>query len=184
MKAFLSAVMRKLALSMVVVLSGCSGESVSDVSDWVSAQKAIEPRATFAAPAPAKFVAEPYDESATPDPFSAQKLLLVLKREAAQSAAGSELVARELKRRKEPMELYPLDNMVYTGMLVKDKQPVALVKVDKQLFQVKTGDHIGSNFGRVIKVSDAEVVLREVVQDATGDWIERKATLQLQENAR
>jgi type IV pilus assembly protein PilP len=180
----MSTVMKNLALFLIIVLSGCSGESVSDVSDWVNAQKAIEPRATFVAPAPARFIPEPYNEATTPDPFSPQKLLLVLKREAAQSAVGSELVARELKRRKEPMEVYPLDTMSYTGMMVKDRQAVALVRIDKKLFQVKAGDHIGTNFGKVLKVSDAEVVLREVVQDAAGDWIERKATLQLQENAR
>jgi type IV pilus assembly protein PilP len=32
-----------------------------------------------------------------------------------------------------------------------------------------------------MKVSETEVVLREIVQDAAGEWTERPATLQLQE---
>ena len=63
-------------------------------------------------------------------------------------------------------------------------QPVALVKVDSLLYQVKPGAYLGQNYGRVTKISETEVVMREIVQDAVGEWIERVATLQLQENAK
>jgi type IV pilus assembly protein PilP len=56
--------------------------------------------------------------------------------------------------------------------------------VDNLLYQVKPGNYLGQNYGRVMKVTETEVVLREIVQDATGDWIERTATLQLQEKSK
>ncbi|TMJ15329.1 MAG: pilus assembly protein PilP, partial [Alphaproteobacteria bacterium] len=35
-----------------------------------------------------------------------------------------------------------------------------------------------------VKVGETEIVLREIVQDAAGEWTERQATLQLQERSR
>jgi type IV pilus assembly protein PilP len=51
------------------------------------------------------------------------------------------------------------------------------------LYQVKVGNYLGQNFGKVTKVTETEVSLREIVQDAAGEWIERQASLQLQEGS-
>lgn len=58
------------------------------------------------------------------------------------------------------------------------------MKVDNLLYQVKPGNYLGMNFGRVTKISETEVTLREIVQDAVGEWIERVATLALQERSK
>jgi len=93
-------------------------------------------------------------------------------------------VAPELARRKEPLEAFPLDSMALVGSLVRAGQPVALVKVDSLLYQVRPGNYLGQNYGRVTKINETEVTLREIVQDAVGEWIERTATLQLQEKSK
>jgi type IV pilus assembly protein PilP len=111
-------------------------------------------------------------------------LTQALKRDSAQVAANGALVAPELARRKEPMESFPLDAMALVGSIVKGSEPVALVKVDNLLYQVKLGSYLGQNFGRVMKITETEVKLREIVQDAVGEWIERVATLQLQERSK
>ncbi len=69
------------------------------------------------------------------------------------------------------------------GSMLKDGQTVALVMVDNLLYQVRTGDYLGQNYGRITSISETQVGLREIVQDAAGEWIERKATLQLQERS-
>jgi type IV pilus assembly protein PilP len=46
---------------------------------------------------------------------------------------------------------------------------------------VRLGNHLGQNYGRVTKITETEVTLREIVQDAAGEWVERTAALQLQE---
>jgi len=74
--------------------------------------------------------------------------------------------------------------MALVGSIVKAGQPVALVRVDKLLYQVKPGNYLGMNFGRVSKITETEITLREIVQDAVGEWIERTATLQLQESTK
>ena len=35
-----------------------------------------------------------------------------------------------------------------------------------------------------MKITETEITLREIVQDAAGEWIERPTTLQLQEGGR
>ena len=101
-----------------------------------------------------------------------------------QVVAKGALVAPELARRKEPMEAFPLDAMALVGSIFKAGEPVALVKVDNLLYQVKQGSYLGKNYGKVMKISETEVTLREIVQDAVGEWIERVATLQLQERSK
>ena len=49
------------------------------------------------------------------------------------------------------------------------------------IFQVKVGSYLGQHFGRVTRISETEVALKELVQDAAGDWVERDTSLALQE---
>jgi len=107
-----------------------------------------------------------------------------LRRDSSQVASNGALVAPELARRKEPLEAFPLDSMALVGSLVQAGKPVALVKVDSLLYQVRPGNYLGQNYGRVTKINETEVTLREIVQDAVGEWIERTATLQLQEKSK
>jgi len=134
--------------------------------------------------APKQFIPELYTNITAVDPFSNLKLTQALKRDSSQLASNAALVAPELARRKEALEGFPLDTMVLVGSIIKAGQPVALVKVDKLLYQVKLGNYLGLNYGRVTKINETEVTLREIVQDAVGEWIERVATLQLQEGSK
>jgi len=130
---------------------------------------------------PKKFVPQPYIALNGVEPFSAQKLTVALKQEAKQP---NSLLAAEINRRKEPLEAYPLDSMRMVGSVTKTGRPYALLKVDNLLYQVKPGDYLGQNYGKITKISETDVSLREIVQDAAGEWIERVSTLQLQERAR
>jgi type IV pilus assembly protein PilP len=94
------------------------------------------------------------------------------------------LLVAELARRREPLEAFPLDSMTMVGSVAKQGTPYALLSVDKLLYQVRPGDYLGQNYGRINKITETEIVLREIVQDAAGEWIERAAKLQLQEKAR
>ena len=82
---------------------------------------------------------------------------------------------------REPLEGYPLDTMTMVGSLDRKGKLVALVKVAGLLYQVQPGNYLGQNYGRVTRISETEIVLREIVQDAAGEWTERPATLQLVE---
>lgn len=168
----------------VALLAACGASGDDELSAWMAEQQGMtRPKVTPLAE-PKKFIPQPYTQRGAIDPFDPQKLVRALKRDSTQVAANAALLTPELTRRKEALEAYPLDTMVMVGSLQKSGQPVALVRVDNLLYQVKVGNYLGQNYGRVIKVTETEVVLREIAQDATGDWIERPATLQLQENSK
>lgn len=168
------------------VLAACGTASEDDLRAWMLEQRnQMRPRVPpIAEPKP--FRPENYVDGAAVDPFSRDKLTVALKREGAQQQASttSALIAPELARRKEALEAYPLDAMSMVGSLVQEGKPAALIQVEKLLYQVRVGSHLGMNYGRVTKITETEVTLREIVQDAVGEWIERPATLQLQEKVK
>lgn len=166
-----------LALLSSAMLAGC-GADLGELQQWMDQQKReAKPNVPPLQP-PKKFDPQPYTVADAVEPFSTQKLAVALKRD---ERAPSSLLAGELKRRKEPLESYPLDNMNMVGSVNKQGRPFALLRVDGLLYQVKVGDYMGQNYGRVLRISDNNLVLREVVQDAAGEWIERNSTLQLLE---
>nr|WP_315490428.1 pilus assembly protein PilP [uncultured Rhodoferax sp.] len=182
--------MRRLSLAPILVcvvafvLSGCGLSKDEDIRQWMADERNQTRPKVEPIPAPKQFKPEAYTNAAATEPFSKEKLTQALKRDSAQAVANGALVAPELARRKEPLEAFPLDSMGLVGSIVKEGQPVALVKVDNLLYQVKQGNYLGQNFGKVVKISETEVTLREIVQDAVGEWIERVATLQLQERSK
>ena len=165
---------------MLGSLAGCSGD-LEELQQWTEAKRReAKPNVPKLQP-PKKFDPEPYTSAQAIDPYSNQKLTIALKQEAKQL---NPLLASELNRRKEPLEAYPLDNMSMVGSFAKAGQPFALLRVDNLLYQVKVGDYVGQNYGRITKIGETELSLREVVQDAAGEWTERISSLQLQEKAR
>jgi len=173
--------MRALAgVLVLLLLSACGGEN-EELQSWMERQRReVKPNVTPLSP-PKKFEAEAYTSGQAVDPFSAQKLSVALKLEARQP---NSLLGAELNRRKEPLESYPLDSMTMVGSVAKAGTPFALLRVDNLLYQVKPGDYIGQNYGLIRKITETQIVLREIVQDAAGEWIERDSTLQLQEKPR
>jgi len=163
-----------------VVLAGCGAEQ-QELTEWMEQQKReVKPSVEPLSP-PKKFVPQAYTALAGVEPFSQQKLTVALKQEARQP---NSLLAAEINRRKEPLEAYPLDSMRMVGSVSRSGQPYALLRVDNLLYQVKPGDYLGQNYGKITKITETGVALREIVQDAAGEWIERPSSLQLQERAR
>lgn len=176
---------RKFFLAAVVLmLAGCGASGDDELRQWMAEQKSQTRPTVAPISEPKQFKPESYAQVTAIEPFSNQKLTQALKRESTQSAASGALIAPELARRKEALESFPLDTMAMVGTMEKAGQTVALIKVNSLLYQVRPGGYLGQNFGRVTKVSETEVILREIVQDAVGEWIERTATLQLQERSK
>jgi len=169
-----------LLVACVAVLSACAADQ-DELQQWMEQQKReVKPNVEPLSP-PKKFIPQPYAALGAVEPFSTQKLTVALKQEARQP---NSLLAAEINRRKEPLEAYPVDSMTMVGSVMRNGQQFALLKVDNLLYQVKQGDYLGQNYGKIIKISETDVAYREIVQDAAGEWIERNSALQLQEKAR
>lgn len=172
-----------LLAAVVSLLSGCAGSDQEDLRRWMVEQRNQVRPTVPPISEPKKFTPQAYTEGVQLEPFNSQKLTQALRRESNQTV-NSALIAPELSRRKEALESFPLDSMAMVGSLTRNGQPVALITADKLLYQVRVGNHLGLNYGRVTRISETELALREIVQDAAGEWIERVATLQLQERSK
>jgi len=163
---------------LLSTLSGCGDSGVQELREWMADVQAhthvLIPKLTE----PKKFTPFVYAGKTTIDPFNANKLLVVL----AKMQASSNGLRPNLDRRREALENYPLDSVKMVGTLQKVGLSYALLQIDKTVFQVKVGNYVGQNFGMVTRISETEVNLKEIVQDATGEWVEREATLALQES--
>jgi len=172
------------AVGVLLLLGACGAASDDELTQWMADQKnQTRPKVTPLTE-PKQFKPETYRQLTDVEPFNMQKLTLALKKDSAQSSSSGALLTPELARRKEPLEEFPLDTMAMVGHMVRAGKPVALVKVGNMLYQVQAGEHLGQNYGLITKISETEVALREIVQDAAGEWIERTAALQLQERSK
>lgn len=170
-----------LMVASVFVMAGCDTAGDEELRQWMAELRATtKPRVTPLAE-PKQFLPQAYAMGAGLDPFNSVKLTQALRRESTQTASNAALIAPEMARRKEPLEAYPLDVMAMVGSLNKTGIPTALLKVDNLLYQVRVGNYLGQNYGKITKITENLIELREIVQDATGDWVERVATLELQE---
>ena len=162
-----------------VLMAGCSTLGVGDVQRWVADQRAHAVPYVKPVSEPKPYTALPYTEAGVePDPFNSERLI-----KAWGPGVGQDLIEECRNRRPQPLEAFPLDAISMVGSINRKGKQVALVKVDKLLYQVLVGNYLGQNCGLVTQVSENQVTLREIVQDG-GIWTQRKTTLQLQENTK
>jgi type IV pilus assembly protein PilP len=160
---------------LVLAIAGCEADR-GELRTWMEETRSSIPTINEKVAGPKSFESFRYQASGEIDPFSVAKMRVAAV-EAARPGSG---IRPDLQRRREPLEAYPLDSMKMVGNLVKQGTTVGLLQAETLLFQVRVGNYIGQNFGRVLRVSEDEIAVREIVQDAAGDWIERDTALRLQ----
>ena len=109
------------------------------------------------------------------DPFSLPKQ--------AEETTASQGPRPDPDRRKEYLESFPLDGLDMVGTLGAGDEQVALV-VDPEsvVHRIVVGNFLGQNEGRVTGISETQIDLTELVADGAGGWLERQATLALDDN--
>lgn len=165
-----------LALA-ALILVGCGDSDVREVRTWMDQTKAQTKPAVKPLPAPKEFVPYAYNQAQAPDPFSDAKLA-----GPGTMAPQPNAVQPDLNRPREALENYPLDTMQMVGMMQKAGVSFALVQIERSVYRVRAGQRLGQNFGQVTRVTPAALEIREMVQDAGGDWVERISKLELQES--
>jgi type IV pilus assembly protein PilP len=166
-----------LILAAALAVAGCdSGEQQELKSELAVLSKDLRGKVQ-PLPVVKPYEPVPYTAYDLPDPFGPAKIHLAAKG-AGQGGGG---LKPDLDRPKEPLEAYPLESLRMVGTLERSKQTFGLVRADAGLYRVRVGNYMGQNFGVITKISEAEIALRELFQDAGGDWAERESTLLLQE---
>ena len=168
--------MRKYLIPVVAcaMLAGCGSEKHSDLRAFVKESDNLPRGRIPPLPEVKPYQAIEYAAFDLTDPFKPRKI-----EPPKNSQTGG--VQPDPNRRREPLEAYPLEALKMVGVL-KQKNIFGLVKTpDNNLFQVKAGNYLGQNFGRITAVSESSIKLKEIVQDSNGNWEEKEQTLLLQE---
>ena len=165
-----------LALA-ALLLAGCGDSDVREVRTWMEHTRAQTRPAVKPLPAPKEFVPYAYNQAQAPDPFSDARLA-----GPGTMAPQPNAAQPDLNRPREALENYPLDTMRMVGMMQKGDVGFALVQIERSVYRVRAGQRLGQNFGQVTRVTPAALEIREMVQDAGGDWVERISKLELQES--
>lgn len=164
-----------LALGAGLALAGCGGESHQDLRAWMAEQGSSAKGKLDPLPQVKPYEPFAYNAFDLPDPFKPRKI---------EPAKGVSKLAPDLTRRKEALEAYPLESLSMVGTLQKDNAVFALVRTpEKDVYQVRVGNHLGQNFGVIVSVTEGEIRLKELMQDSAGDWSERTSSLLLLQQA-
>lgn len=169
--------MRRVHFALVaVLLTGCAGEESQDLRDFVK-NSGADMRGKIEPPPEVKPY-EPFiynNEQNLPDPFKPRK-------PESRSADLAGLNQPDRDRPREALEEFPLEALKMVGYLYQGGVGFAVLRApDGKLHRVKAGNHLGLNFGLIKEVNETEVIIKEMVQDSTGDWTERISSLQLLE---
>lgn len=166
-----------MLLASMTALSGCTGD-MNDLRQYVEETKSkyqgsVEPLPQF----------QPYQSHT----YSASSYRAPFDKPAAaqeQEVVANNGPAPDVQRRKEPLEFFPLDALLMVGTLEQKGEVWGLVKdPEGTIHRVQPGNHMGQNFGEVIRIEDGSIDLLEIIPDGLGAWIEREASLTLGEQS-
>lgn len=171
---------RGLALAAaVVVLAGCGRGITSEpggapnLEEWVANVQARPAPPLDPLPVMQQFETFEYAAQNMRDPFSA----------AFTNEGGGSGPRPDSNRRKQTLEQFPLDSLDMVGSLGAGSNLTALVMApDKVTYRVSPGVYMGQNDGRVTSVQEDRIELVELVPDGAGGWLERPASIALEDN--
>ncbi|WP_354677789.1 pilus assembly protein PilP, partial [Cupriavidus plantarum] len=138
---------------------------------WIETTK----RATAAEPA--QLAASTGTSAPPPAPATESDPFAIARLAAPAQAAATH---PEASRRREALEAFALDSMQMVGVLHRGGKTVAVLRVGDQIHHVGVGQYMGMRHGRVTRITDQEITLRELVLEGESDWKEHMTSLKLE----
>ena len=166
-----------VSLVSLALLSGCANPNLEELSGFIAEQKSRPPERIEPLPEIRQIETFIYADTGRRNPF----LDINGEQTETASVAGSG-IRPDFNRRKEELESYPLDAIRMVGTLEQIGATWGLVKTKEgTVHKVKNGNYMGQNHGRILLISEDRIELTEIVQDGSGGYIERQASLALAE---
>ncbi len=161
-------------IALSTLIAGCVNDNMSDLQGYVEQTKAKKGGAIEPLPDVKTYETYAYDETTLRDPFQPSVARKVVR-------STSDL-RPDVKRNREVLEQFPLDTLTMVGSLEQGGDKWALIRAkDGTLYRTKKGRYIGQDFGKIIRVTETEIILQETVPDGLGGWVRRQATLSVSE---
>ncbi len=159
-------------------ISGCADRNMDDLHKFIAETKSKYVGQVEPLPAITPYESYRYSVENLRDPFKPSVAMI----KAAPKRKPSNGIRPNTTRNKEELERFPLDSLQMAGIINNDGETWAIIKApDNNIYRVKKGNHMGENNGKITKITESYIELREIVADGMGGWIERKNKLTLSE---
>lgn len=165
------------------LVAGCAPSNESELRQWMDEVRQQVRPIVQTVPEPKEFAPYSYESRGLIDPFDVDKVVAAVSRQQ-QVRATASTIRPDLERRRETLEGFPLDQIRMVGTMRQSDVEVALLQSGGTTHMVRAGNYVGQNFGLITRISETEVQIKEIVQDAAGEWVERPTKLELQDAAR
>ncbi|MDH5571165.1 MAG: pilus assembly protein PilP [Gammaproteobacteria bacterium] len=166
-----------LYICIVLMLTACSGDQHGDLNTFIDETKASKVERIKGLPEIKPYESFVYDPSTLRDPFSAFVDLEEQKEKVVDNG-----MRPDSNRKREALEQFPLDSLVFVGHLEKNGKRWALLSApDNTVYRVQPGNHLGQNYGEILTISETTINIKEIIPNGTGGWVDREVTLQLSE---
>ena len=163
-----------------VLLAACAGEEQSELRQELTQLTKDLRGKVDPLPQVKSYEPVPYKGESMIDPFVPGRIV-VAQVTGGGGAGGGGGIQPDLNRPKEPLEAFPLESIQMVGTLSQNQETYALVKAGVNLFRVRKGNYMGQNFGVITGIDESQISLKELIQEGSGEWVERSSSLQLQE---
>lgn len=168
---------KMLCLCLPVVLTACSGDNTSDLREYVASVKARPAGRVKPLPEIIPYETYLYQVEHLRDPFA----FFVAPAETSLDIKEAGLHP-DLNRKREELERYSLDSLSFVGHIEKNNITEALIIApDSIIYRVQAGNHMGSNYGKILAITEDSIIINEIIPNGVGGWTERKASLNLSE---
>lgn len=85
-----------------------------------------------------------------------------------------------LRKKKDPLEHYSLEQLRLKGMMGFESDVIALIETPNgNVINVRKGQYIGQNNGKFISIQSNKIIIKEILSDGLGCWKKRKFALVL-----
>ncbi|MEJ2508202.1 MAG: pilus assembly protein PilP [Gammaproteobacteria bacterium] len=164
-------------LGVCLGLAGCQSSPHGDLDQWVKKVKSEQRGHVAPLPEVKPYETYTYNDKDLRDPF--KPYIPEAERRRRQAEANTKL-RPDQNRRREALEAFSLDSLKFVGTLEKKGQTWALIQApDHTVHRVQVGNHMGQNYGKITRITENKVSLREIIPNGLGGWVERNAALTL-----
>lgn len=162
-------------LSVLLLLTACSSQQYGDLDNYIEDVKHKTKGRIEPLPEVKTYESYTYQAQDLRDPFTPFA-------EEPSEELAQPGISPDTQRKREALEAFPLDSLKFVGHLEKDGVLWGLITApDNAIYRVQVGNHLGKNYGEIMALSESNILLKEVIPNGSGGWVEREASLALTE---
>lgn len=159
---------------LMIMLTGCLQDK-QNLSSYVAEVKAQQKPDIEPLPVMKTYEPFQYNSSELRSPF-VKTVVEPPSEETVNPNVGNGILP-DKNRQKEALEAYSLSELQFVGTIGKDSIWALIRASDGVIHRVQIGDYMGQNDGHVLAISETELLLKEIVPDGRGAYVERESSL-------